>query len=44
MAVHPVRMFKYQFLKAYSNLSDVDLVRRAKTDLAYNFFGFVTGG
>lgn len=38
MAVHPVRMFKYLFLKAYSNLSDVDLVRRAKTDLAYKYF------
>ncbi|STO07532.1 IS1182 family transposase [Exiguobacterium aurantiacum] len=38
MAVHPVRMFKYLFLKAHSNLSDVDLVRRAKTDLAYKYF------
>ncbi|STO09371.1 IS1182 family transposase [Exiguobacterium aurantiacum] len=38
MAVHPVRMFKYLFLKAHSNLSDVDLVRRARTDLAYKYF------
>ncbi|STO07498.1 IS1182 family transposase [Exiguobacterium aurantiacum] len=38
MAVHPVRMFKYLFLKAHSNLSDVDLVRRAKTDLTYKYF------
>ncbi|WP_070329512.1 IS1182 family transposase [Exiguobacterium aurantiacum] len=38
MAVHPVRMFKYLFLKAHSNLSDVDLVRRARTDLTYKYF------
>lgn len=38
MAVHPVRMFKYLFLKAYSNLSDVELVRPTKTDLAYKYF------
>lgn len=38
MAVHPVRMFKCLFMKAYSKLSDVDLVRRVKTDLAYKYF------
>jgi len=38
MAVHPIQMFKYLFLKAYANLSDVDLIRRAKTDLAFKLF------
>ncbi|WP_446719140.1 transposase [Exiguobacterium sp. B2(2022)] len=38
MTVYPVRMFKYLFLKAYSNLSDVKLVRQAKSDFAYKYF------
>ncbi|WP_138858948.1 transposase [Exiguobacterium mexicanum] len=42
MAVHPVRMFKYLFLKAHSNLSDVVLVRRTMTNLATIFSGSCT--
>ncbi|KAB8125497.1 IS1182 family transposase [Gracilibacillus oryzae] len=37
-AVHPVRMFKYLLLKQIHNLSDVDVVERSRTDLAYKYF------
>jgi transposase len=37
-AVDPVRMFKYLLLKTIFDLSDVDLVERAKTDLSFKFF------
>jgi len=37
-AVDPVQMFKYLYLKVRYNLSDRDLVSRAKTDLAFKFF------
>lgn len=36
--VHPIRMFKYLMLKQFYTLSDGDLVKRAKTDLAFKFF------
>lgn len=32
------RMFKFLLLKSYYNLSDRDLVERAKTDMAFKFF------
>ena len=32
------RMFKFLLLKTYYNLSDRDLVERAKTDMAFKFF------
>lgn len=38
MALHHIQILKYLFLKAYSNLSAVDLVRRVKTELVYNYF------
>jgi len=38
MAEDPVRMFKYLFLKCLLNLSDVDLVSRAATDLSLKYF------
>ena len=34
----PIRMFKYLLLKILDNLSDVDVVERASTDMAYKFF------
>lgn len=37
-AVNPVTMFKYLFLKVHSRLSDIDLVERVRTDLAYKYF------
>jgi transposase len=37
-AVHPVRMFKYLLLKQIHDLSDVDVVERSRTDLAYKYF------
>ncbi|WP_368791450.1 IS1182 family transposase [Companilactobacillus farciminis] len=37
-AIDPVQMFKYVLLKAIYNLSDRDLVERAKTDLSLKFF------
>lgn len=37
-AVDPIQMFKYLYLKVRYNLSDRDLVVRAKTDLAMKFF------
>ncbi|UOQ83776.1 IS1182 family transposase [Gracilibacillus salinarum] len=37
-AVHPIRMFKYLLLKQIFDLSDVDVVERSKTDLAYKYF------
>ncbi|MFB5269497.1 transposase, partial [Paenibacillus enshidis] len=37
-AQDPIRMFKYLLLKTIFDLSDVDLVERSKTDLAFKFF------
>lgn len=37
-AVDPVQMFKYLYLKVRFNLSDRDLVVRARTDMAMKFF------
>ncbi len=37
-AVDPIWMFKYLLLKSIFDLSDVDLVERSKTDLAFKFF------
>lgn len=37
-AVNPVQMFKYLYLKVLYNLSDRDLIKRAKTDMAMKFF------
>lgn len=38
MAKDPVQLFKYLFLKAYFDLSDVDLVERARYDMSCKFF------
>lgn len=38
MAIHPIRMFKYLFLKYMHPLSDADLVERSRYDLSYKFF------
>jgi transposase len=38
MAIHPIRMFKYLFLKYLHPLSDFDLVERSRYDLSYKFF------
>lgn len=37
-AVDPIQMFKYLYLKVRYNLSDRDLISRAKTDMAMKFF------
>lgn len=37
-AVDPIRLFKYLILKVLYELSDVDVVKRSKTDLAFKFF------
>ncbi|MDR6123096.1 IS5 family transposase [Bacillus sp. SLBN-46] len=37
-AVHPIRMFKYLFLKSIHDLSDVDLVERSKYDMSFKYF------
>lgn len=37
-AIDPIRMFKYLFLKSLYDLSDVDLVERSCTDLAFKYF------
>lgn len=37
-AIDPIQMFKYLFLKVRYNLSDRDLVERAKTDLSFKYF------
>lgn len=37
-AVPPVRMFKYLFLKIYHDLSDRDVVERAKFDMSFKYF------
>lgn len=37
-AVHPIRMFKYLLLKTIYTLSDVDLVDRTRTDMAFKYF------
>lgn len=34
----PIRLFKYLMLKVIYNLSDVDVVERSKTDLAFKYF------
>jgi transposase len=38
MAEDPVRMFKYLLLKVINPQSDVDLVKRAYTDMSYKYF------
>lgn len=38
IAVDPVQMFKYLYLKVLYNISDRDLIKRAKTDMAMKFF------
>ena len=38
LAEDPVRLFKYLMLKALHPASDVDLVNRAYTDMAYKYF------
>lgn len=37
-AVHPIRMFKYLFLKTTYQLSDVDLIERARVDMSFKYF------
>jgi transposase len=37
-AVDPVRMIKFGFLQYHDNLSDEQVVQRAKTDVAYRYF------
>jgi hypothetical protein len=37
-AVHPIRMFKYLFLKSIHDLSDVDIVERSKYDMSFKYF------
>ncbi|TFB12640.1 transposase, partial [Filobacillus milosensis] len=37
-AVHPIRMFKYLLLKTIYNLSDVDLIERARVDMSFKYF------
>ena len=37
-AVNPIMMFKYLLLKAMYPVSDVGLVKRAYTDMAYKYF------
>jgi len=37
-AIDPIRMFKYLFLKAMYNLSDLDLVERTRCDLSFKYF------
>jgi len=37
-AIDPIRMFKYLFLKATYNLSDLDLVERTRCDLSFKYF------
>ena len=37
-AVEPIVLFKYLMLKVIYELSDVDVVKRSKTDLAFKFF------
>lgn len=38
MAEDPIRMFKYLLLKAWTKLSDVDLVERCRYDMSYKWF------
>lgn len=37
-AVSPIRLFKYLFLKAMFDLSDVDIVERSKYDMSIKYF------
>jgi transposase len=37
-AIDPVRMLKLEFLRYWNNLSDPQVILRAKTDLAYRYF------
>lgn len=37
-AISPIEMFKYLLLKSLNPLSDIDLVERSRTDMAYKFF------
>lgn len=38
MAIDPIQLFKYLLLKTFNNLSDRDLVERAKFDLSFKYF------
>lgn len=38
MAIDPIQLFKYLLLKSIYNLSDRDLVERAKFDLSFKYF------
>lgn len=37
-AIDPLRMFKYLFLKAIFELSDVDLVEHSRYDMSFKYF------
>jgi len=37
-AEDPIRMFKYLMLKDINEISDVDLIRRTRTDMAFKYF------
>jgi transposase len=37
-AINPIQMFKYLLLKVIYKLSDRDLIKRAKTDMAFKYF------
>ena len=37
-AIDPVRMLKLEFLRYWHNLSDEQVVRRTRTDLAFRYF------
>lgn len=38
VAIDPIRMFKYLFLKSIYDLSDVDVVERSKYDMSFKYF------
>lgn len=38
IAIDPIRMFKYLFLKSTYDLSDVDVVERSKYDMSFKYF------
>lgn len=38
IAIDPIRMFKYLFLKSIYDLSDVDIVERSKYDMSFKYF------
>lgn len=37
-AIHPIRMFKYLLLKTIYTLSDIDLIERTRSDMAFKYF------